>query len=93
VNAAAGATRVKVDAEYSGYINRAALYSAINSGRWNVLGGNSPALIQEVSPTFGNTLKTELNYFDLTGSRELMQLGAGPLSVAAGVHWHELKQN
>ncbi|MGJ9417788.1 TonB-dependent receptor [Massilia sp. CMS3.1] len=93
VNAAAGATRVKVDAEYSGYVNRAALYNAINQGRWNVLGGNSPALIQEVSPTFGNSLETTLNYFDLTGSRELMQLGAGPLAVAAGVHWHKLDQN
>ena len=93
VNAAAGATRVKVDTEYSGYVNRVALYNAINSGRWNVLGGNSPELVQEVSPTFGNTLTTELNYFDMYGSRELMQLGAGPLAIAAGVHWHELKQN
>ena len=93
VNAAVGATRVKVDAEYSGYVNRAALYNAINQGRWNVVGPNSPELIQEVSPRFGNTLETTLNYFDLTGSRELMQLGAGPLAVAAGVHWHNLRQN
>ena len=93
VDAGAGATRVKVDAEYSGYVNRAALYNAINQGRWNVLGGNSPALIQEVSPTFSNKLETTLNYFDLSGSRELMQLGAGPLAVAAGVHWHKLEQN
>lgn len=93
LNAAAGATRVKVDADYSGYINRAALYSAINSGRWNVLGGNDPALIQEISPRFSNTLETKLNYFDLVGSRELMQLGAGPLAIAAGVHWHKLDQN
>ncbi|MFC5458314.1 TonB-dependent receptor [Massilia niabensis] len=93
VNAAVGATRVKVDAEYSGYVNRAALYNAINQGRWNVLGPNSPELIQEVSPTFSNRLETTLNYFDLSGSRELMQLGAGPLAVAAGVHWHNLKQN
>ena len=93
MNAAAGATRVKVDADYSGYINRAALYNAINSGRWNVLGGNDPALVQEVSPRFSNTLETRLNYFDLFGSRELMQLGAGPLAVAAGVHWHKMEQN
>lgn len=97
VSAAAGATRVKVDAQYSGYINRVALYNAINNPvpelRWNVLGGNSPALVAQVSPTFSNTLETRLNYFDLVGSRELMQLGAGPLAVAGGVHWHKMEQN
>jgi len=97
VNASAGATRVKVDNEYSGYINRVALYNAINSTnaatRWNVLGGNSPELVAQVSPVFSNELTSTLNYFDLVGSRELMQLGAGPLAVAAGVHWHERKQN
>ncbi|MEN3277479.1 MAG: iron complex outerrane recepter protein [Massilia sp.] len=93
VTAAAGATKVKTDNEYRGYINRPALYNAINSGRWNVLGGNSPALIQEVSPTFSNTLESKLSYFDLIGSRELMQLGAGPLAVAGGVHWHKREQN
>jgi len=93
VSASGGATRVKTKAEYSGYINRVALYNAINAGVWNVRGGNPDALVAQVAPYFRNTLESTLNYADLVGSRELMQLGAGPLAVAAGVHWHERKQN
>jgi iron complex outermembrane receptor protein len=89
VSIAGGLTESRVDIDYSGYIDRAALYSLINSGKWNVLGGNSPAMINQVSPRFSNTLDSKLNYFDAVGSRELMQLGAGPLAVAAGVHWHK----
>jgi iron complex outermembrane receptor protein len=89
VSAAGGITKSKADVDYSGYINRAALYSLINSGQWNVLGGNSAALVNQVAPVYSNSLESSLNYFDLTGSRELMQLGAGPLALAAGVHWHK----
>ncbi|WP_229217537.1 TonB-dependent receptor domain-containing protein [Massilia forsythiae] len=89
VNVAGGLTKVKVDIDYSGYVDRAALYRLINSGQWNVLGNNSPALIAQVSPRFSNSLESRLNYFDAVGSRELMQLGAGPLALAAGVHWHK----
>ena len=93
ISASAGATRVRTNIEYSGYINRVALYNAINAGTWNVVGGNSPDLVAQVAPYFSNKLTSTLNYADLVGSRELMQLGAGPLSVAAGVHWHEREQN
>ena len=94
VNAAIGATRVKNDLDYSGYVNRQALYSAINNGTFNVLGGNSPAVMAAVSPQFSNKIDSTLNYADLVGSRELLpQFGAGPLAFAAGVHWHERKQN
>jgi len=93
LTAAAGATRVKSDANYSGYVNRNALYNALNNGTWNVLGNNDPALVNQVSPRFSNKLTSTLNYFDLVGSRELMQLGAGPLAIAAGIHWHEREQN
>jgi iron complex outermembrane receptor protein len=86
---AGGITKVKVDIDYSGYINRNALYTLINSGQFNVLGNNSPAIMAQVSPEFSNTLTSKLNYFDAVGSRELMQLGAGPLALAAGVHWHK----
>jgi iron complex outermembrane receptor protein len=93
VTASAGASRAKTDIVYSGNINRPALYNAIRTGAWNVVGGNSQALVDQVAPHFSNTLDSQLNYADLIGSRELMQLGAGPLSVAAGVHWHERRQN
>jgi iron complex outermembrane receptor protein len=89
VNVAGGLTKAEVNIDYSGYIDRVALYNLINSGQWNVLGGNSQALIDQASPRFSNTLTSKLNYFDAVGSRELMQLGAGPLALAAGVHWHK----
>ena len=91
---AAGMTESKVDIDYSGYIDRNALYNALVAGSWNVLGGNSPAAIAAVSPTFSNTLDSKLNYFDAVGSRELMpNLGYGPLSLAAGVHYHKRTWN
>lgn len=94
VNAAIGATRVKSDLDYSGYINRTNLYNALRAGTFNVLGNNDPATINAVSPKFSNEIDSQLNYADLVGSRELLSnFGAGPLSFAAGVHWHERKQN
>lgn len=93
MSASAGATRVRTNIEYSGYINRPALYNAINAGTWDVRGGNAPELVAQVAPYFSNRLVSTLNYADLVGSRELMQLGAGPLAFAAGLHWHERKQD
>jgi iron complex outermembrane receptor protein len=85
----AGMTQSKVDIDFSGYVDRAALYRSINAGQFNVLGNNSQALTDVVSPRFSNTLTSQLNYFDMVGSRELMQLGAGPLALATGIHYHK----
>jgi iron complex outermembrane receptor protein len=93
VNAAAGLTKVTTDLDFSGYLDRSALYNAINNDAWNPLGGNSPDIINKVSPRFSNTLESKLNYVDVVGSRELMQLGAGPLALAVGAHWHKREQN
>jgi iron complex outermembrane receptor protein len=101
VNAAGGITETKLNLGYSGYIDRLALYNAINTygttpsstSGWNPVGGNSPALVAQVSPTFDNTLTSKLNYIDVVGARELMQLGAGPLALAAGLHYHKREQN
>lgn len=101
INAAAGLTKVALDIDYSGYLDRAALYAAINAyganpndpNGWNPAGGNSPALLDKISPRFSNHMESKLNYVDVVGSRELMQLGAGPLALAVGVHWHKREQN
>jgi iron complex outermembrane receptor protein len=93
VSVAGGLTKTRLSLDYSGYIDRNALYTNIFNGSWNPLGGNSPALVAQVSPRFSNSLESTLNYFDAVGSRELMQLGAGPLALAAGVHWHKRDQN
>jgi iron complex outermembrane receptor protein len=79
--------------DYSGYIYRQALYNAINNGTFNVLGGNSPDVVAAISPTFTNKLSSKLSYADVVASRELMQLGAGPLALATGLHWHKREQN
>jgi len=93
VNAAAGYSKVKTDIEYSGYVNRAALINAVNNNTFNPLGGNSPALLAQVAPVFSNTLESDLTYFDITGGRDLMQLGEGQLRAAVGFHWHNKEQN
>ena len=94
VNAAIGATRVKSDLNYSGYVNRTNLYNLLRNGTFNVLGNNAPGVVDAVSPRFSNEIDSTLNYADLIGSRELLSnFGAGPLAFAAGVHWHERKQN
>lgn len=90
---AGGITKAKVDIDFSGYVNRPALYAAINNGTWNPLGNNSPAVIAQVSPRFSNSLDSTLNYLDAVAGRDLMTVGAGPLSVAVGAHWHEREQN
>jgi iron complex outermembrane receptor protein len=93
MSVAAGLTKAKVDIDFSGYLNRTALYNAINNGTWNPLGSNAPALVAQVTPRFSNSLESTLNYLDFVAGRDLMTVGAGPLSVAVGAHWHEREQN
>jgi iron complex outermembrane receptor protein len=93
INGGVGASEVSSTLDYSGYIYRQALYTAINNGTFNVLGGNSPDVVATVSPTFTNKLSSKLKYADVVASRELMQLGAGPLALATGLHWHKREQN
>jgi len=93
IRAAAGITESKVAIDYSGYVDRNALYNALTAGTFNVLGGNTPAQIAAISPTFSNTNDSKLNYADATASRALTQLGAGPLVLAAGVHYHKREWN
>jgi iron complex outermembrane receptor protein len=101
VRVAGGMTKVANEIDYSGYIDRSALYGALvaygnnplDPNGFNPLGGNSPSVLATISPHFSNHLESKLNYFDAVGSRELMQLGEGPLALAAGVHWHKHDQN
>jgi iron complex outermembrane receptor protein len=89
IAAAAGVTESKVKIDYSGYIDRNALYNALKAGTFNVLGGNTPAQINAISPNYSNTNTSKLNYVDANASRELMDLGAGPLIFAGGLHYHK----
>ena len=89
ITAAAGATESKVKINYLGYIDRVALYNSLKNGTFNVLGGNSPAQIAAISPEYSNTNTSKLNYADATASREVAQLGAGPVVFAGGLHYHK----
>ncbi len=87
VAGAAGYTEAKTDIELSGMLYRVAMYNALISGRFNPLGGNSPAVMEEVLPHFSNTSTSKLKFAEVHGSRELMQLPGGPLSIATGISW------
>lgn len=95
IGASVGASQVKTEINYSGYVNRIELYKALNNlaNPFNPLGGNSPGVMELVSPHFSNEATNKLSYFDVTGARELMQLPGGPLTLATGVAWKKKKLN
>lgn len=93
ISAAAGMTKVKVDREFSGYIDRVALYQAVSAltNPFNPLGGNSQAAIDKVSPRFSNTSDQTLNFLEVHGQREIAKLGEGTLNFATGASWTRKK--
>jgi iron complex outermembrane receptor protein len=97
VAAAAGITDVKTATDYSGYVNRFALYQSLNNAdaaqRFNPLGGNSAALMNTVSPRFSKEASSKLNFIELQGQREIFQLPGGPLNLATGVSWRKKELN
>lgn len=95
VSAAAGYTKVKTEAEYSGYINRVALYNALNraTNPFNPLGGNTPEDMAAIQPSFGNTAESKLTFVDFVAQRELMQLPGGPLALGWGISWKKKELN
>jgi iron complex outermembrane receptor protein len=95
ITAAGGYSKVKTEIEYSGYVNRIALYQALNRSvnPFNPLGGNSPADMAAIAPVFSNESTNELSYAEVHAGRELMQLPGGPLSLAAGISWRKKELN
>ncbi|WP_256079738.1 TonB-dependent receptor [Massilia sp. YIM B04103] len=97
VKAAAGVSRVKATINYNGYVDRVALWNALNApagvDRFNVLGGNSAAVLAKIAPSFSNESTSDLSFVEANFGRELMQLPGGPLSLAAGVSYIKKKLN
>ncbi|CAN7525866.1 TonB-dependent receptor [Pseudoduganella sp. LjRoot289] len=95
ISASLGASQVKTEIDYSGYVNRIELYKALNNlaNPFNPLGGNSPAVMELIQPHFSNEATNKLTYADVIGVRELMQLPGGPLMLATGVSWKKKKLN
>jgi iron complex outermembrane receptor protein len=86
LSASLGMTRIVTSQTYSNYVDRTALYNAINSptNPYLIGGGNSAAMIASISPTFGVQQTDELDYIELRGSHELMTLPGGPLTLGLG---------
>ncbi|MGO4379565.1 TonB-dependent receptor [Pseudoduganella sp. RAF19] len=84
-----GYSKVKTEIDYSGYVNRFALYTALNraTNPFNILGGNSQADMDAIAPHFSNTSEETLKYAEVHASRELAQLPGGPLALALGSSW------
>lgn len=85
-----GASRVTTDIEYNGYVNRVALYNALNrpTNKFNPLGGNSAADRALITPTFRNKSTQDLKYADIHGSREVATIpGGGAVTLATGISY------
>jgi iron complex outermembrane recepter protein len=95
VDAAVGMTKVKTEIDYSGYVNRGALYTALKRANnpFNPLGGNSQADMDAISPRWTNESESKLNFANLVAQRELAQLPGGPLSLATGLSYTKKEIN
>jgi iron complex outermembrane recepter protein len=91
VRGSAGYTRVETLQAVGGSINFANLLTALNSTdpatRFNLVGGNSDAVMAFVAPRGRNKSTDELNFIEARGTRELFQLPGGPLSIGVGTSY------
>jgi iron complex outermembrane receptor protein len=87
VNASLGYTKVVTDIDYSGYVNRKALYSALTrtTNPFMITGGNSAEDLAAISPRFSKQATSELSFAELRFGRELMALPGGALGMSTGV--------
>ena len=81
--------------DYTGLIRANALRTALANGTYNFLNptANSPALLASVSPSIQNVGDSSMSMLDIKGSRELMQLRGGALSIALGAEYRKEKLN
>lgn len=61
-----------------------AVVNAIETGSYRPYGNNSPQTLASISPPIYETGKSTSTSLDLKGSRELMELKGGPLSLVTG---------
>jgi iron complex outermembrane recepter protein len=83
---AAGYTNVRSNVTYRGYIAPLAAVAALNDpvNPYLLTGGNSQALQNTVTPNVYAAIWNSLSFIQASGSRDLMQLQGGPLSLAIG---------
>ena len=97
VKGSVGFTRVETKQAVSGSINFANMLTALNSTdpatRFNLVGGNSAAVMNFVAPRGGNKSTDDLNFIAARGTRELAQLPGGPLSFGVGTSYVDKSLN
>lgn len=95
INASLGHTMVENHINFSGYLNRQALYDAMNRAVNPLLatGTISDADMANISPNFSNKKTSELDFAELRGSRELMDLQGGAMGLAIGASFTHKKYN
>lgn len=95
VNVAAGYSKVETELTYKGYISRPGLLAALTDpvNPYLLAGGNTAANIARVSPDERVNTKSELTFFEARGSRDLMALPGGPLSMAMGAGYVDKELN
>ena len=87
VQAATGWTRVRTRLDMDNFISLPALQSALDAGRYVVGQSASAATLASLTPAAQSFSHNDLHFVSLRGSRELMNLAGGPLSVGTGVEF------
>ncbi len=89
MNVAFGYSKVTLGTDYSGYVNRAALYTALTrtTNPFKITGGNTAEDIATIYPRFSKESTSELKYAEVRGSRELMALSGGQLAMSTGLSY------
>lgn len=89
MNLAAGYSKVALGVDYSGYVNRAALYAALirPTSPFKITGGNTADDIATIFPKFSKASSSEMKYAEVRGARELMPLEGGQLAMSTGLSY------
>jgi iron complex outermembrane recepter protein len=96
LNFSAGYVRAATRATYTGFIRNSLLSAALANGSYRVGASaslNPPSLYAALAPETHDTATSELAYVAASGSRTLLTLPGGPLSLAAGAEVRTLKAN
>jgi iron complex outermembrane receptor protein len=95
LTAALGGSRVALDVVSSGLVNAARLQTALDdpANPYLVGGPNSPELLAWIAPRQRARSSSDLRFLQLTGSREVLRLPGGPLSLALGADFTHRSQH
>ncbi len=88
LNAAVGVSYAKTDELGYNFLNYSNVQTALNNGSYHVgeaASTNSAATYNFIAPLESWGASSLLNFIDLSGSRDLLQLSGGPLSIATGL--------